>query len=173
MTRNPIASVLMMTVLIAANAEAQWLNHPTLGIPRTPDGKPDLRAPAPRANGRPDLAGLWRLIPTRDPGFLGLPSGEEFGNIGASLKDGLPYQPWAAAQVNATKANQREHDPLPHCLAIGPGRSHTITFYRQIIQLPQKLVILNEYNTTYRQIFTDGRSLPADPVPTVNGYSVG
>ena len=27
---------------------AQWLNYPTPGIPRTPDGKPNLAAPAPR-----------------------------------------------------------------------------------------------------------------------------
>jgi hypothetical protein len=172
MPRHAIASVLAL-LLIASNAGAQWLKQPTPGIPRTADGRTDLNAPAPRTNGRPDLSGLWRLIPTQDPGFLGLPFGAEFSNIGASFKNGLPYQPWAAAQVNATKANQREHDPLPHCLAIGPVRSHTITFYRQLIQLPQKIVILNEYNTTYRQIFTDGRPLPVDPVATVNGYSVG
>lgn len=173
MLRHAMAAVLALMVLVTVGGDAQWLNHPTPGIPRRADGKPNLNAPAPRTNGRPDLSGVWRLIPATDPGFLGLPFGPEFGNIGASLKGGLPYQPWAAAQVNATRANQREYDPLPHCLAIGPVRSHTITFYRQVIQLPQKLVILNEYNTTYRQIFTDGRPLPIDPVPTVNGYSVG
>ena len=26
---------------------AQWLNYPTPGTPRTPDGKPNLAAPAP------------------------------------------------------------------------------------------------------------------------------
>jgi DNA polymerase III alpha subunit len=29
-------------------AAGQWLNYPTAGVPRTPDGKPDLSAPAPR-----------------------------------------------------------------------------------------------------------------------------
>ena len=29
-------------------AVAQWLNHPTPGMPRTADGKPNLSAPAPR-----------------------------------------------------------------------------------------------------------------------------
>ncbi|HXH25945.1 MAG TPA: hypothetical protein VNI78_11885, partial [Vicinamibacterales bacterium] len=45
---------------IAVPAAAQWLDHPTPGIPRLPDGRPDLRAPVPRLpDGRPDLSGLW------------------------------------------------------------------------------------------------------------------
>jgi hypothetical protein len=35
------------------------------------------------------------------------------------------------------------------------------------------LIILNERNAAYRQIFTDGRPLPADPQPSWNGYSSG
>ena len=27
---------------------AQWIHYPTPGIPRTPDGKPNLSAPAPK-----------------------------------------------------------------------------------------------------------------------------
>ena len=34
-------------------------------------------------------------------------------------------------------------------------------------------MILNELGASYRQIFTDGRPLPADPNPTWNGYSTG
>ena len=31
----------------------------------------------------------------------------------------------------------------------------------------------NEYNKSYRQIFTDGRPLPTDPQPSFDGYSIG
>ena len=33
--------------------------------------------------------------------------------------------------------------------------------------------MLHEFNASYRQIFTDGRPLPADPQPSWNGYSSG
>jgi hypothetical protein len=39
---------------------AQWLNYPEAGTPRTKDGKPNLTAPAPRMNGKPDLSGVWQ-----------------------------------------------------------------------------------------------------------------
>ena len=42
-----------------------------------------------------------------------------------------------------------------------------------MVQTPGLLLILNEYNKTYRQIFTDGRPLPTDPQPTWDGYSIG
>jgi hypothetical protein len=123
---------------------------------------------------RPDFSGVWVLQATNDWGIAGLPSGPEFFNIGASLPGGtLPYQPWAAAYVEETRSNMRAVDPLTHCHAIGPIRAHAITFYREIVHLPNKIVFLNEYNTSYRQVFTDGRALPDNPVPSLNGYSTG
>ena len=45
---------------LAGIGSAQWLAHPTPGVPRTPDGQPDMSAPAPRAaDGRPDLSGMY------------------------------------------------------------------------------------------------------------------
>jgi len=91
-------------------------------------------------------------------------------NIAAGLAGGLPYQPWAAEV-----ARQRTADPLsdPHtkCLPSHVPRGYSLPHIQKFIQTGKLLVILNEFNASYRQIFTDGRALPVDPLPTWNGYS--
>jgi len=163
-------------VLFLSPLSAQWISYPTAGVPRTPDGKPDLLAPCPRLEGKPDLSGLWIMQPNRNAtlNFPGCePTAEEFGNIGATLKEGMPYRPWAADLVKTRRAEQRLHDPLSYCLPIGPVRLHTWSTPRKLVQTPGLLVVLNELNASYRQIFTDGRPLPVYPNPSWNGYSSG
>ena len=155
---------------------AQWLDYPTPGIPRTSDGKPNLSAPAPRTtDGKPDLSGMWGWE-TRVPcGAHCTDSqiGREFLNIAYSLKDGPPYQPWTAELVKKRKADNAKDDPNVLCMPRGALRILTDDYYKRIIQIPGRLVILTERNMAYRQIFTDGRALPVDPNPTWNGYSSG
>jgi hypothetical protein len=156
---------------------AQWLHYPSVGVPRTPAGKPNLAAPAPKKpDGKPDLSGIWNMEENRScppEGCQDMLASQEFSNIGWSLKGGLPYQPWAAEAVKARTEQYGKDDPQTHCLPTGVVKMHTDLLMRKIVQIPGAVLIINERNTTYRQIFTDGRPLPVDPQPTWNGYSSG
>ena len=169
---------LALMLSMGAGIDAQWINYPTRGVPRTADGKPNLTAPAPRAaDGKPDLSGIWQLEPDAPCPPVGCqegyPAGQEFLNLGAKLPGGLPYQPWAASLVKARTEQLGKDDPVGFCKPGGAVRILTFPPYRKILQLPDLVVILSERDVTYRQIFTDGRPLPDDPSPTFNGYSVG
>ena len=163
--------------IAAMPLHAQWLNYPTAGVPKTAAGMPDLNAPAPRtADGRPDLSGIWDIEHNRPCPPGGCPDmfiGEEFLNIGWGLKGGLRYQPWAAALVKERMEQNGKDDPISHCLPGGPVKTHTIPLLSKFIQIPGLIVILNERDASYRQIFTDGRALPTIDIPSFNGYSSG
>jgi hypothetical protein len=167
----------MVCGILIAPVTGQWISYPTAGVPRKPDGKPDLAAACPRTpDGKPDLSGLWIIRTNREgnPNFPGCePVPDEFINLAGGLKEGLPYQAWAADLVKTRRTEQRVHDPLSHCLPIGPIRLHTMPGPKKFVQAPGLLVIMNELGASYRQIFTDGRPLPADPNPSWNGYSTG
>jgi hypothetical protein len=155
---------------------AQWITQRTPGIPRLPDGKPNLKAAAPRtADRRPDLSGIWYLHfdGCGRFGCADYQAGPEFFNFGATLPGGLPYLPWAAALVKQRMADNAKDDPIGLCRPGGLFRLHTYPPPRKVVQVPNLVLILSERDVTYRQIFVDGRTLPVDPEPTWNGYSVG
>jgi hypothetical protein len=170
--RGSVIALLAFTTL----ASAQWLHYPTPGIPRTPDGKPNLTAPAPRtAQGKPDFSGFWQAAnPLPCDGInrvcTDLPISQQFLNIGVELKDGLPYLPWVRERV---RQKGPADDPYVRCIHPGGARIHLLPTMKKWIHTPELLVILDEYNATFRQIFTDGRPLPEDPQPALNGYSAG
>ena len=172
-----VAAVPILMTAVVQSAAAQWLDYPTPGLPRTRDGKPNLAAPAPRTrDGKPDLSGIWAWEDNRPCPAGGCPDakvGQEFINIGWSLKDGLPYQPWAAELVRKRRAENSKDDPQSQCLPRGALRMHTDGLFKKIVQAPGLVLILAERNAMYRQIFTDGRPLPEDPNPSWNGYSTG
>ena len=170
-------TLIASALLLSHAAFAQYLGYPTAGVPKTPDGKPDLKAPAPKTpDGKPDFSGMWGWI------NIGTPCGarctdtqisREFINLAATLKGGNPpYQPWAADLVKQRKADQGA-DPNVHCMPRGAPRIWSDDYYKRIFQVPGRLLILTERNMQYRQIFMDGRPMLDDPNPTWNGYSVG
>ena len=146
----------------AALVSAQWLNQPTPGIPRAGNGKANLSAPAPKgADGKPDLSGLWRL-------------GVEIG-VAANITTDLPagtVQAWASSLSKKRLEDFGKDDPeITGCLPGGP-RHITRAGLSKILHTPTLIAILYE-DLAYRQIYVDGRTLPADPNPSWMGYSAG
>jgi len=171
---------------LPALAPAQWLNQPTPGIPRTPDGKPNLAARAPRAaDGKPDLSGLWqteaappdlleRLIPGSTNGSGEDAPSQYFLNIMVDFKpDEAPLRPDAAALFRQRAKTFTKDSPVSHCLPEGMPMVEIAPAPYKIVQTPGLTVMIYERDTTFRQVYTDGRKLPVDPQPTWLGYSVG
>jgi hypothetical protein len=172
---------------------AQWLNYPTPGTPRLPDGKPNLNAPAPRtAEGKPDLTGVWMHELTSvaemrrlygavidDRVKVDVP-GMEIGtqhkyanNILLDFKPGeSPMRPEAAAIMRTRGADR---DPGNVCMDVfGFPRAGLLSEPIKIVQSSRTTVILYEVGNLHRQVFTDGRALPkVFEFPAYLGYSVG
>ncbi len=178
---------LVIFAFLGTCAQAQWLNFPAPGTPRMRDGKPNLNAPAPRSSdGKPDLSGVWQTepIPTSEsvlgenfsfvvPGDDPRTFSKYFWNILADFKPAeAPIRPEAAElfRKNETSAIT----PVSSCLPLSiPGVDMLGYAPFKMIQTRGLTVILYELDNTHRQIYTDGRKLPADPNPSWMGYSVG
>jgi hypothetical protein len=155
-----VGLVIVLSVL-AAPLAAQWLKYPTPGIPRTPDGKLHLTAPAPRtADGKPDLSGLWQR--TNNQRYR--------RNIAADLKPG-EVQGWARELVAERMENLGKDSMFANCLPLGPAYATSERLFK-FVQTPGLILMLDQ-DLTYRQIFMDGRPLEKEPNPTWMGYSVG
>jgi len=155
-------SALVVLLSTFVPVSAQWLHYPTPGIPRTPDGKPNLSAPAPKtADGKPDFTGIWAAT-----------EGKYFQDLGAGGVD-IPMLPWARALYQERKGNLQKGHPSERCLGHGVTDFDTHATPRRIIQTQQIIAILYESYHQYRQIFLDGRPLPKPTQPAYMGYSVG
>ena len=189
----PHRRLFVLFALLSTGAYAQWLNFPTPGTPRTPDGKPNLSAPAPRtADGKPDLSGVWMHEITSvaemkrlygaviDDAIKVQVPGMEIGtqhkyviNILLDFKPGeSPLRPEAAGIMRQRAANR---DPAnPARVVFGFPLAGLLSEPIKIIQSPRVTAVLYEVNNLHRQIFTDGRALPKEfELPAYLGYSVG
>src|ERR1700730_8347277 len=189
----PRVRLFVLVALISSSASnganAQWLNYPTPRSPRTPDGKTNLTAPAPRVNGKPDLSGIWLaeatpldeltrlfgdLAPLSVPGDDARTFSKYIFNILADFKrDEEPIQTEAAAVFRQRAPGAGKDFPTSHCLPAGVPTALMIPIPFKIIRTPGLIAMLFEGDNTIRQIYTDGRKHPADPFPLWLGYSVG
>jgi hypothetical protein len=135
-----------------------------------PDGKPNLSAPAPKLpDGKPDLSGTWES----ETGY--------FQDLAKDLKPGeVAMQPWAKALQADREGHLHTDDLLVNCMPPGVPRinmtaGNGMTHPFKIVQTPALVVLLYETsaNSTFRQVFLDGRPLPKDPQPAWLGYSIG
>jgi hypothetical protein len=201
--RKALEIALLVLALPSASAPlaAQWLKYPTAGVPRQANGQLDMSAPAPRMpDGKPDFSGIWttgdpnirrkegtaspkdpptpRTAPSakeeQSPGDASkITNSRQMVNMGVDLPGGLPYQPWLAAIVKERTANEAKDDPHIKCLPDNFLRAYGLPHLLKFVHKPGLLVVLDEMNAGYRQVFTDARPLPEDPNPSWQGYSSG
>jgi hypothetical protein len=195
------ALVILSAPSASIHLDAQWLKYPTAGAPRKTDGHVDMFAPAPRmADGKPDFSAIWTTGEPYDRRAHGLSSpkdlpgpkdpqssrdaespadptaivgSRQMANLGIDLPGGLPYQPWLVPIVKERTANDAKEDPHIRCLPDNFLRAYGMPHLLKFVHKPGLLVVLNELNAGYRQVFTDARPLPQDPNPSLQGYSSG
>jgi len=148
--------------LACAQDKAQPQKKTTSAVPRAADGKADL-------------SGMW------ETGRLSVqPEGPDGKLIGQGItfttkmrQMEAPYQPWAAAKAKASVDGGEIDDPMTRCWMAGVPRTMTNPFPFQIVQTPGLVVILYEWDHSYRIIPTDGRPHAKDLDPSFMGDSVG
>ena len=171
----PVRTLIVITGLVAAALPllAQSQAPPSTGplgpvnalgqeVPRPPV----YTGPAPRLpDGTIDLNGLW----------VGTPN-DLAQTYRTQVGGELPMLPSARAIVDARKKKEAE-DPYLWCLPQGVPRSTPYPFRfvpNYTHKAPTHLFLLYEGNIhTYRQIFMDGRTHPAELDPTWFGHSIG
>ena len=192
----PDHRLIILFAFCCSGAPAQWLNYPTPGIPRTPDGKPNLSAPAPRtAEGRPDLSGVWmheltsvaevkRLFGNRFDDSIkvdvpGMEIGTQHKYAFDILLDYKPEEamltPEAVKLVSEGRRGAGASDPANVCNGVaGFPLAGLLSEPIKIVQAPRLTMILYEVQNLRRQIYTDGRALPSEiNLPAFMGYSTG
>src|SRR5262247_1692558 len=132
--RRPIGITFVVLLSMLGSLSAQWLHYPTPGIPRTPDGKPNLLGPAPKTpDGKPDLSGIWAATN----------GGRFFQDLSASGVE-IPMLPWAKALYEERKGNLQKGHPSERCLGHGVTDFDSHQTPRRIIQSPTVIAILFE-----------------------------
>jgi len=179
------AAGIALLLLWTSSATAQWAKYSDNSIPRSRDGKADLKAKTPRArDGKPDLSGVWQA----DPDPAGKPAGVQivesihdnfiipryFVDVTADIPPNQSLlQPAAAATFMQNLQSGGKNDPIAHCKPTGVPAIANVPIPFKIIQTEKIVVILYEEGSVFRQVFLDARKTVEDPQPRWMGYSTG
>jgi hypothetical protein len=116
------------------------------------------------ASATPDFSGVW-FIPQYHRSLL--------------PNEDAPLQPWAQALLKQRDLENEKADPdtgpdpTERCIPPGVPRIMLQPFPWEIIHARDRVVMIFEYQSLVRQIFTDGRGHPKDLDPTYMGHSIG
>jgi hypothetical protein len=119
-----------------------------------------------------DLSGVWNNRPA--------PGSEAFQ--GWAFAAALPAMtPWARSRFEAARPTfgprgvtaLESNDPVYRCYPPGLPRVYFHPFPMEIIELPDRVLMMFEYHHQNRQIFTDGRGHRDDLPPLWIGDSIG
>jgi hypothetical protein len=122
-------------------------------------------------NSRPDLTGIWMLGGGMDAGR----SGRRFSLEEPPLQ-GEALEKYQAARKGTTDPNEGgldEFDPSYYCFPPGPARSMIMPFPWEIVQTPEVVYILFEFNSGTRRIYLNQQEHPKELDPTWMGHSIG
>ncbi len=110
------------------------------------------------AAGHPNLSGFWVNQYTPD--------------LARALGSQPPFTAYGAERW---KSVDTAKDPTGKCLPPGPSRAFTAPFPVQIVQTPEVIALLFEYQTIYRIVYMDGRDHPKDIDDYLEfmGHSIG
>jgi len=128
------------------------------------------------ADGKPNLSGVWQGPGWNTGGVQAksLPGGVFPGpppSYPPPPRQPIPYQKWA---LEKSKQFREEDDPSFHCLLPGLPRAVTAPYPFEIVQTPEKIVVLYESSRVFRIIpIITSLKHPDDLVPTWMGDSVG
>jgi len=106
--------------------------------------------------------------PARDLSGVWFTQGKVRANF--AFDGGAPFLPWGEERV---KAGPQKDTLVVLCIPPGVPRAWTEPYPFEIVMLPQRVLVIYEYQHLIRQIYTDGRDHPKDLTPTYMGNSVG
>ena len=135
---------LLLFGMLLSNIQGQWINYPDGACPRT---SMENRISPQRARARPTASRIFRAYGSCKPSVKATPTFPVVRPFPMSsstsrrgLKEGLPYQTWAAELVKTRRTEQRVNDPMSRLPRSGRFVCTLGTGRRKVVQTPGLLI---------------------------------